>query len=179
MSSTTWKYGLGIGGVIALAMMVSYLLAGDPPDFDMMERVGWTSMILSSLAIFLGVRAAREENGGRIRFTEAFLKGLAIAAIAGGVVGLYSVIHIGVFDKEYNERYLEHQVTKMEASGMSQTDIEAELAETEELRAMLDNPLAQGFVMLVTVFLVGLLVALASGVILSNDKKGSSVGEPG
>ncbi len=170
MKSTTWKYGLGIGAVIALSMMTSHLLAGDPPDFDMMERVGWTSMILSSLAIFLGVRAVREEKGGRIGFVEAFLKGLAIAAIAGGVVGLYTAVHIGVFDKKYNERYMEHQINKMELSGMSQADIDAELAETEGLRDLLENPLAQGLVMTLMVFLVGLLVALASGVILKRNE---------
>lgn len=168
MKGTTLKYGLVIGLVISCAMAGSSMLAGDPPDFGMMEVVGWTSMVLALLGIFLGVKAIREEKGGKIGFTEAFLKGLAIAAIAGGVVGLYTVVHIGVFDTEYSDQYMAYEMQKITESGMSQAEIREEIEFMEDLRPYLDNPFAQGAIMLLTVFIVGLLVSLGSGAVLKN-----------
>ena len=170
MKSIVKKYGIGVGVFISLAMMISHFLAGDPPDFDMMEVVGWTSMILASLTIFIALRAVREGQGGFISFKDAFLKGLMVAVIAGGIVGLYTVLHIGLLDRDYTERYMEYEIAKMAEGGMTPAEIETELEKTAELRDLLENPFAQGLVMMIMVFLVGLLVSLGSGAILARKE---------
>lgn len=174
MKKRTVTFGAGIGLVISLAMFISYMAAGDPPDFGMMEVVGYTSMILALAAIFLGIRSRREEEGGVITFGRAAMTGLAIAGVAGLVVGLYTFIHVAWLDPEYGTKYLAYEQQKMVDEGMSQATIASNMADYESMRELYDSPLLQGLIMAAMIFGMGGLISVVSALILS--RRGSTGG---
>ena len=172
MNRSYLSRGIGIGLFISLAMLLSYLAAGDPPDFAMMEVVGYTSMILSLATIFLAIRARREREGGRISFGPAAVTGLAISVVAGLVVGLYTFAHVAWLDPDYGMKYLAYEQQRMVDEGMSQAAVEEEMAEYEEMRELLESPLMQGLIMAGMIFGMGGVITLISALILS--RRGST-----
>lgn len=171
MSRRVRTYGIGIGLFISLAMFLSYMAAGDPPDFGMMETVGYTSMVLALLMIVVGIRSRREEQGGVITFGEATKTGLAIAGVAALVVGLYTFAHIAWIDADYGTKYLAYEEERMTEAGMSQAEITEVMTEYEDNRELFDSPLLQGLILGGTIFVMGGVITLIAALFLRRDRK--------
>lgn len=75
MKKTILTFGLISGAIMAL-MMFATLPFIDRIGFDRGVIVGYTSMILSFLLVFFGIRSYRENvGGGTITFGRAFAVG--------------------------------------------------------------------------------------------------------
>src|SRR5947209_6346806 len=81
MKKTVLTFGL-ISGAIMSLMMSSMLPFADKIGFDKGAYLGYTTMVLSFLLVFFGIRSYRENVGdGTISFGRAFLIGILITAI--------------------------------------------------------------------------------------------------
>src|SRR5689334_15794591 len=82
MKKTVLTFGL-ISGAVSSAMMIATVPFADAIGWDKGAIIGYTSIVLSALVVFFGVRSYRENvNNGRVGFGRAFAAGLLIAIIS-------------------------------------------------------------------------------------------------
>src|SRR5258705_2057613 len=82
MKKTVLIFGL-ISGAVAAAMMFATLPFADRLGFERGLIIGYTTIILSFLLVFFGIRSYRENiGGGSITFGRAFAVGILITPIS-------------------------------------------------------------------------------------------------
>jgi len=82
MKKTVWTFGL-ISGVIISLMMLVTLPFMDAIGFEKGEIIGYTTMVLSFLLVFFGIRSYRDSVGrGHVTFGRALAVGSLIVVIS-------------------------------------------------------------------------------------------------
>jgi hypothetical protein len=160
--------GLVSGGFLAAMMVVMIpLYMSGRVSFERGELVGFSTMILAFLAVFIGIRSYREEvGGGAISFGRAFQVGISITLVACAMyVVCWQVVYWGFFP-DFLDKYQAHAVAKARAAGESLaaiTKMENDMAGFARLYA---NPFFNIAVTFLEVFPIGLIVTLISAAIL-------------
>jgi len=138
-----------------------------PEMWEIGEVIGYSSMIIALTAIFFGVKSYREKVlGGKISFSKAFLLGMGISAVASVILGIYVYLLYTVIAPDLSGKMIEIYEEKIKTSGQTQEVIAEQLKQFETEAVMWDNPVLQAFVMLMTVFVIGILVSLVTAAIL-------------
>jgi hypothetical protein len=162
------KYGLASGAIIsAMTAIMLPLCMNGVIDFDKSEVVGYTTMVLSFVLVFFGVRSYRDTvGGGVITFGRALGVGLLVTLVACAVyvVG-WEIVYWGFFP-DFASRYGAAVVESMRAAGESATAIAATERQMAEFAELYRNPLFNVGVTFLEVFPVGLVVSLISAAIL-------------
>ena len=166
MKKTIWTWGL-ISGGISTAMMWLLLPFVDEIGFELGEVFGYTSLVLSALLVFFGIRSYRERAAGRrITFGRAFLVGLGIALVSSLIyVASWQVLYYG-FMPDFMDKYASHQVEKAKAAGKSEAEIAKMTAEMERFAKLYQNPLVNVAFTFLEPFPFGLVAAAVSAAIL-------------
>lgn len=167
MKNIVLKFGLIAGVILAsmTAVMLSLCMRGIV-DFSQSEVVGYTSMVLAFLMVFLGIRAHREQSGGAITFGKAFQVGILITLIASAVYVISWQIVYFNFIPDFYETYSTFMLDKLRASGASASVVAARQKEMADFGRMYKNPLFNIAVTFMEVFPIGLIVTLVSAGIL-------------
>jgi len=176
MKKTALIFGLIAGAIMSL-MMIATLPFMDKIGFDKGAIVGYTSMVLSFLLVFFGIRSYRDNlAGGSISFGKAFVVGILITAVAClCYVGTWEVIYFK-FMPDFVEKFSKYAIDKVIASGASTDVINAKVEEMKNFAAMYHNPLLNAAITFTEPFPVGLIMTLISAAILrkkprSNDRE--------
>lgn len=166
MKKTVLTFGLISGAILSL-MMVSTVPFADRIGFEKGEVIGYTTMILSFLLVFFGVRSYRENvGGGRITFGRAFAVGILITLISClCYVVTWEIIYFK-FMPGFVEKYTNYMMEKLRASGASQQVLDAKLQEMKSFKAMYDNPLINAAISFLEPLPIGLIITLISAAIL-------------
>lgn len=182
MKKTVLTFGLISGAILSL-MMLATLPFIDKIGFDKGEIIGYTTMVLSFLLVFFGIRSYRETvGGGTITFGRAFSVGILITLISCVCyVVTWEIIYFKLAPG-FAEKYANYMMEQLRASGASQQVIEAKLQEMKSFIAMYDNPLINAAISFIEPFPVGLIMTLISAAILRrkarpNDRE-EEVGAP-
>lgn len=157
MKNPIVKYGL-IAGLIMIGMMlISWFLFMPYLDYRSTERLGYVSMLLALSMIFFGLRAYRAEQGGLLSFGKGMQVGTLINLIPAGFMFVYTFFLFLFKGDEF-----------MEWSMSAMSPEEAAYMETQmaQMPDWVQSPFFQGFVMFMTVFILGLVVTLISAAIL-------------
>jgi hypothetical protein len=166
MKKTVLTFGL-IGGAILAAMMYATMPFLDKIGFDRGEIIGYTTMILSFLLVFFGIRSYRENvGGGRITFGRAFAVGILITVVACACYVVAWEILYFKFMPDFCDRYAGYMVEKVKSSGASQQVIAAKLEEMKSFKAMYDNPFINSAITFLEPFPIGFIVTLISAAVL-------------
>jgi len=178
MKKTVLTFGL-ISGAILSAMMAITVPFEHQIGYDHALIVGYTTMVLSFLLIFFGIRSYRDNvGGGRVGFGRAFAVGALIAAIASVCyVATWEVIFYK-FEPDFMDKYTARAVEQIKASGAPQAVVEKRTAELNRQAELYKNPLVNIAMTFVEPLPVGLLIALVSAGVLSRRRKGSSLSMP-
>ena len=117
-------------------MMLATLPFMHQIGFDKGAIVGYTSIVLSFLLVFFGIRSYRENvGGGTITFGRAFAVGILIALISSVCyVVTWEIIYFK-FMPDFCEKYAAYLVEKARAAGASQQAIEALIPADERLQS--------------------------------------------
>jgi hypothetical protein len=171
MKKTVLTFGLIAGGILSL-MMLGTLPFIDKIGFDKGEVIGYTTMVLSFMLVFFGIRSYRESvGGGAISFGRAFSVGILITLIAClCYVVTWEIIYYKLAP-DFGEKYAGHMMEKVRASGASQQVIEAKLQEIKSFKAMYDNPLIMTAISFIEPLPVGLIMTLISAAILRKKRR--------
>jgi len=157
MKQTVLRYGLWSGLVICLLFLASFLIFHDT-NFEAQEVFGYTSIILSLLFVFFGMRHYRDKvNNGVLSFGRGMKVGTLIVLIPSLIFGLFNILYVIVINPGFYKRYMEHMKETMPAA-------EYQVAAKE--MEMWANPMFSFAIMAVTVFMIGMIVTVISSLIL-------------
>lgn len=166
MKKTIVVFGL-ISGAISSVLMIGTMLFADKIGFDRGYVLGYTTIVLSFLLVYFGIRSYRDEvSGGAITFSKAFAVGISITVISClFYVATWEVLYFK-FMPDFMDKYGAHVVEKMRASGASDAAVLAKAQEMKKAKEMYDNPLINAAMTFIEPFPVGLLITLISAAVL-------------
>ncbi len=171
MKKTALIFGL-ISGAISAAMMLVTIPFVDKVGWEKGEILGYTSIVLSALLVFFGVRSYRENfGGGRLTFGRGFAVGILITLISSACyVGTWELVYYQ-FTPDFAEKYAAHMVEHAKASGASQQKLDKTQQQAEQFKKMYHNPVVNVAMTFMEVFPIGLVVTLASAGILRKKER--------
>jgi len=163
---TILVFGL-ISGLISSLLMIASVPLMNRNGFDHGYVLGYTTIVLSLMLTFFGVRSYRDNVGkGQISFGRAFLVGLAITLISCAFyVVTWEVIYYN-FMPDFMDKYGAHVLQKMQASGATAAAIQEKSEALNKLKVMYKNPLFNAAMTFIEPFPVGLVITLLSAAIL-------------
>jgi hypothetical protein len=166
VKKTILTFGL-ISGVISSLMMVATVPFMDRIGSDHGYVLGYTTIILSLLLVFFGVRSYRDNvTKGQITFGKAFLVGLAITVISClFYVATWEIIYFN-FMPDFMDKYGAHVIQKMQASGATAAAIQQQTEQIDKLKVLYKNPFFNMAMTFIEPFPVGLVITLLSAAVL-------------
>lgn len=174
MKKIVITFGL-ISGAIASGMMLLTLplMRAGIVNFDNGEVLGYSSILLSFMLVFFGIRSYRENvGGGAITFGKGFQVGLLITLISSFMyVATWQVIYFGI-EHDFADRYAAHAIQKMRDKGATEAEVAAEQKKMADFKVLYDNPLFNAAITLIEPVPVGLVVTLVSAGILRRRRVG-------
>ncbi len=162
-------YGAIAGTIVIGVMTLGFILDGEEKGAASGQIFGYLTMLVALTLIFVGVKRHRDVNhGGVIKFTPAFLTGLAIAAVAGVFYVVGWEIYLATTDHAFIEQYSAAVIEKKKAAGVSGAALEKLIADMEKMVETYGNPFFRVPITFSEIFPVGLLVSIVSAAILRN-----------
>ena len=134
MKKTVLTFGL-ISGAIMTAMMFATLPFTNSPWLQAHSMfIGYTTMVLSFMLVFFGIRSYRENiGGGTITFGRAFAVGILITLISSILyVITWEIMYFGI--PSFGERFMTMCVAHVKNSGASPEAIQTQLKSVEVFR---------------------------------------------
>jgi hypothetical protein len=177
MKKTIVVFGL-ISGAISSVLMIGTMLFADKIGFDRGYFLGYTTIVLSFLLVYFGIRSYRDEvSSGAITFGKAFAVGISITLISClFYVATWEVLYFN-FLPGFMDKYGAHIVEKMRASGASDAAVLAKVEEMKKYKEMYNNPLINAAMTFIEPFPVGLLITLISAAVLRRKVGAREAGE--
>ena len=165
MQTNIIKYGLVAGGIIVMIPVITGWLIGHGPEtFEIGAIIGYSTIILSLLLIFIAVNDYQKKHPNEeIGFKKIFLIGAGISAIAGIMFGLYNLVYVYYIAPDFMDVYYGHYMEDVRNSGATATEIELKISQLEQEKEMFKSPVINFLMMFITVFVVGLIVSVVSG----------------
>jgi len=159
-------FGL-ISGAISSLMMIVLVTFGDRIGFDRGATIGNTSIVLSFLMVFFGIRTYRDNIGnGQITFLKAFAVGLSITLISCIIyVVTWEVIYYN-FIPGFWDAYGAHLAQKLTAAGASPAAVQAKLQQARKYKELYKNPFFNAALTFIHPFPIGLVMTLISALVL-------------
>jgi hypothetical protein len=173
MKKTVLTFGL-IAGVIMSAMMAITIPFHDAIGSDKGLLIGYTSIVLSCLLIYFGVRSYRDNVAGG---TVGFGRALAVGALIGVVASLCYVAtwEVIYYNTDVGTRIIEGYqadvLKKARASGATEEAIAAQRAELEAFAEDYRNPAINAAYTFMEPMPVAVIVALVTAGVLSRRKR--------
>ena len=174
MKRTTLVFGLISGGIMAVMMFATLPFTDSAWLQSHSMFIGYTTMVLSFMLVFFGIRSYRENVlGGTITFGRAFAVGILITLISSVLyVITWEIMYFGI--PSFGQKFMAMCAAHIKNSGASPDAIQAQLNQLKYL----DNPLINAAMTFVEPFPVGLIITLVSAAILRKKTKAQSGGSP-
>ena len=171
MKKIVLTFGL-ISGAISAALMLAMVPFHDQIGFDRGMYFGYTSMVLSFLLVFFGIRSYRENVGnGEITFLRAFSVGILITLISCiCYVATWELVASRLLPG-FLDKYTSYAIAKIQASGASAQQVEAKRQEMVHFAQLYANPFFRMAMTFLEPLPVGLLITIVSSLILRRKPK--------
>jgi hypothetical protein len=172
MKRTVLVFGL-ISGAISAAMMAVTMPFIDKIGFSKAEILGYTTIVVSFLLVYVGIRAYRDNVAdGTISFWHAFRVGILITLISClCYVAMWEVLYFNFSSmRQFMDKYAAYMVDQARASGASQEVVQAQLVEIKRYKKLYENPLFNAAITFAEPFPIGLIVTLVSAAVLKRNK---------
>lgn len=166
MKKTVLTFGL-LSAALSVAMMLATVPLLDSIGFEKTDLIGYTTIVLSALLVFFGVRSYRDGAcAGRVTFGRGFAVGLLITLVScvSSVVA-FQVIYFKV-TPEFGDKFAACMVERARATGAGPQKIEETAKQAQMLKELYDNPLTNAALTFVQPFPIGLVASALSAAIL-------------
>lgn len=166
------RFGLISAAILIGVNLVTLAILGvpGPEDYAVGEIIGYATILVALIPIFFGIKAYRDRvSGGEIGFWRGVGVGAGIAALPSIAFALYNMIYVTWIDPDFNQTYLAHLRESARAE-MSPAEFDQYAAQLEAQQAMFTDPIFQSVLMFLTVFLIGLVIAAISALILQRKQ---------
>jgi Protein of unknown function (DUF4199) len=166
MKKTVLVFGL-ISGAISSLSFVAMVAFGRRIGIEQGTVIGYTTIVLSFLLVFFGVRSYRDNVGdGQITFIKGFAVGISITLISCLCYVVTWEIVYYKFVPDFWDIYGGHLAEKLKTSGASAAVIDARLQEVRRYKELYKNPLINAALTFIEPFPIGLVVTLISAAVL-------------
>jgi hypothetical protein len=174
MKKTVLTFGLISGGMMTVMMFATLPFTDSAWLQAHSMVVGYTTMVLSFMLVFFGIRSYRENIGsGTITFGRAFAVGILITLISSILyVITWEVMYFGV--PSFGEKFMTMCVAHIKNSGASPEAIQTQLNQLKYL----DNPFINAAMTFAEPFPVGLIITLVSALILRKKTRNPPAESP-
>lgn len=170
MKKTVLTFGLISGGIMG-AMMVITGLVGKNMGFDKAEILGYSTMILAGIMIFVGIKSHRDNaNGGLITFGKAFKVGILITCVSSVIYVIVWMILFSTIFKDFMLDYSAAMIEQVKASGASAAELAAKKAEMEKYVELYKNPFFRAAITFMEPLPVGVGLTLIASFILKRKE---------
>jgi hypothetical protein len=178
MKKTVLTFGL-ISGVISSVLMVATVPFAHKMGFNKALIVGYTTMVLSFLLVFFGIRSYRDNVGnGQITFTKAFVVGICITLISCiFYVVTWEILYFN-FMHDFMDNYGADTIERLKASGASSAAIQVQVEQLRKLKEQYENPLFNSLMTFIEPFPVGLAITLISAAVLRRKPQSQPAPSP-
>lgn len=168
MKKIVLRYGLASGSLLAAMGAVLWpLYSNGTLDTDQSQVIGYSSMVLSLLLVFFGVRSYRDTvAGGSISFGKALGVGLLITLITCAMYVIAWEIAYYNFFPDFLDHYSAQVLAKMREAGESEAAIRKTAEQMAQMAKLYANPFFNVAITFMEVFPVGLIISLVSAAIL-------------
>ncbi len=177
MKNIVLTFGVISGLIIAtLGAILLPLYVHGTMDFENSEILGYSSMVLSFLLVFFGIRRYRDTvGGGTITFGRAFKVGILITLIACAFyIVAWEIVYFN-FMPDFVDRYAARSLEKMRENGESAAAIAEATKKMAQFKEWYANPLLNVLMTFMEIFPVGLIVTLISAGILRRKPGGTQI----
>ena len=173
MNKSILKFGLIAGVVIVMIPVITgWIIGYGPETFKMGEIIGYSTMILSLLLIFVAVKDYKQAHPDTpLTFGRIFVIGAGISAVAGLMFGVYNLVYVYYIAPDFMEQYYGYYIENIRQSGAPAEQIEQEIAQLESEKEFFMSPVINFFLMFVTVFVIGLIVSIVSGLFQADKNR--------
>src|SRR4030095_1403177 len=171
MKSTALRYGI-YAGLVILVLAAIHVFVLMPPNisWEMAEVVGYLTMAISMIVVFMGIRYYRDHvNNGYLSFGEGLKLGALIVLVPALTFGLFDILYTRVLHPSFSVEYMAYQVEKIKAS-VPADQLDQKLAKLRKNMEMFGNPFIEFLLMTITVYIVGLIVTIISALALRRRK---------
>jgi len=174
VKKTVLTFGL-ISGVISSSLMVCFIPFYNRIGNDRALILGYTSIVLSFLLVYFGIRSYRDNVGdGHISFAKGFAVGICITLISClFYVGTWEVLSRTVF-QDFMDKYSAAMIAKAQASGKSAQEVQAKIDEIQQMKVNYANPVYRMLMTFIEPFPIGLLITLISAAVLRKKARPES-----
>ena len=173
MKRIVWTFGLISGAVLSLMMGISMAFIGHIGDKGLI--IGYTTMVVSFLMVFVGIKTYRDNVlGGAIGFGRAFQVGILIAVI--GSLCYVATWEVMFYGSDVGEKVLAQMLEKEKTRGANQAEIDANVAKMKKFHELYHNPVVNSAMTFIEAFPVGLVITLVSAGVLSRKRRPSLAG---
>jgi hypothetical protein len=178
MKKTVLTFGL-ISGVISSVLMVATVPFAHKMGFNKALVVGYTTIVLSFLLVFFGIRSYRDNVGnGQITFTKAFVVGICITLISCiFYVVTWEILYFN-FMHDFMDNYGADTIERLKASGASSAAIQVQVEQLRKLKEQYENPLFNSLMTFIEPFPVGLAITLISAAVLRRKPQSQPAPSP-
>jgi hypothetical protein len=170
MKKTVLTFGL-ISGAVSSLLMVATMPFMDRIGFDKGYVIGYTSIVLSFMLVYFGIRSYRDNvTGGHISFGKAFQVGILITLISCAcyMVTWEVLSHTVVTD--FLDKYNAYLIEKAKSSGATAEALQKQAEEMARFKELYENPFINAALTLLEPLPVGLVITIISSFVLK--KKG-------
>jgi len=164
MKKTVLKFGR-FAFFTATILFLLALVLGKNLSYGAQEVIGYSSMVISLVFVFFGIKNYRDqENGGLISFGQALKIGMLITLFAALGFAIIDFIYTSFINPEFMEEFIQHSL-EAASEKYAGDELIAKKAEIESYRDM--SNFAMAMLMFVTVILIGFIISLISSLILN------------
>lgn len=161
MKKLVLTFGL-IAGLVPSSMFFLVTL----PFNQHSEVLGYSSMVLGFLMVFLGIRAWRRDHGGTITFSKGVQVGLLITLVGCAVYVAAWEIYYWNWGQDFVNQYSAHVIAEAQQKGKAAAEIAAIRKQMSEFAVLYRNPFINVGMTFLEIFPVGLIMTLVSAAIL-------------
>lgn len=165
MKSTVLKFGM-YALVAAAVFFFCALFFGKDLSYGAQEVIGYSSMAVSLIFVFFGIRHFRnKENDGKVSFGKALAIGMLISVFAGLGFAIIDFLYTTVINPDFVAEYQTAMLAEMKTS-LTPAEYETESKALIEQMQNYGSPWFMAALMFVTVILMGFVFSLISALIL-------------
>jgi ethanolamine transporter EutH len=143
MKTSILKNGIIGGIIVSIFMGMSVYFHSQNLENEMLSYIlGFSGMFIAFIFTFIGMKQYRDKvNNGSISFGKAFTIGLSIAFIISTIYVLVWLFELHNFYPDFMEKYAASEISKLQSSGLSATEIASKTAEMNQMTEYYKSPL--------------------------------------
>ena len=165
MKKTVLWFGL-LSGALAVALMFASLPFIRSMEWGTSDLIGYTSIVVSALVLFFGIRSHRERAGGRLTFGRGLGVGILITLISSACyMAAFQVVYFRTMP-DFGDRFSACLVERARAGGATEREIEETAAMAATLKRLYDHPATNAALTFATTFPVGVLMSVLAAAVL-------------